>query len=136
LRVKHLLTEDEKKMNRKVISPAPNGGHAEAIEISNATRILCISGQTPENEDGSIPGTFREQCRVAWQKIESRLDAAGMTLENLAQVRMFLADRALAAENRELRREVLGRHTPALAVVVADLLDERWLVEIEALALA
>jgi enamine deaminase RidA (YjgF/YER057c/UK114 family) len=123
-------------MNRKFIAPAAAGGHAEAVEVSNATRILCISGQTPENEDGSVPGTFREQCRIAWQKIESRLSAAGMTLDNLAQVRMFLADRKLAAENRELRREILGHHTPALAVVVADLLDERWLVEIEALALA
>lgn len=123
-------------MNRKFIAPAAGGGHAEAIEISDATRILCISGQTPENEDGSIPGTFSEQCRIVWQKIESRLNAAGMTLENLTQVRMFLADKELAAENRELRREILGRHTPALAVVVVNLLDERWLVEIEALALA
>jgi len=123
-------------MDKKSFAPAVSGGHAEAVEVCNVSRMLCISGQTPEHEDGSLPDSFQVQCRNSWQKVELRLNDANMSLENLVQVRIYLADRKFAGENRKLRRIVLGHHTPALAVVVVGLLDKRWMIEIEALAVA
>ena len=57
-----------------------------------------------------------------------------MGLDDLVKVTTFLADRRDAAENRRVRQEVLGGRSPALTVVVAGIFDERWLVEIEAMA--
>jgi hypothetical protein len=45
--------------------------------------------------------------------------------------RMTQVHRAL---NREVRPEVLGDRRPALTVLVTDHWDERWLIEIEAIA--
>ena len=59
-----------------------------------------------------------------------------MGLDDLVKVTTFLADRGYAAENRRVRQEIFGDRSPALTVVVAGIFDERWLVEIEAVAAA
>jgi 2-iminobutanoate/2-iminopropanoate deaminase len=57
-------------------------------------------------------------------------------MANLAKVTVFLSSREFAMPNREIRQEVLGSHNPALTVIIADIFDERWLLEIEAVAAA
>jgi enamine deaminase RidA (YjgF/YER057c/UK114 family) len=56
--------------------------------------------------------------------------------DNLVKVTIFLADRRVAMENRMVRQEVLGERAPALTVIVCDIFDEAWLLEIEAVAAA
>ena len=110
--------------------------YAQALEVSGAQRLLFVSGQTPERADGSLPEGFAAQCRQAWANVEAQLRAAGMTLDNLVKATVFLADRADGVTNREVRRAVLGDRRIAMTVVVAGIFDERWLVEIEAVAAA
>lgn len=117
-------------------APKASGGYAQACEAAGASRLLFVSGQVPLTVDQELPGTFREQCRLAWANVEAQLRAAGMGLTNLVKVTTFLSDRRFAAENRAVREEVLGAHAPALTVVVAGIFDEAWLVEIEAVAAA
>lgn len=57
-----------------------------------------------------------------------------MTAANLVKVTTFLTRREDADANSRIRRERLGSHAPALTVIVAQTLDPRWLLEIEALA--
>jgi len=116
--------------------PGPTGGYAQAVEVSGAGRTVFVSGQTAEAADGSLPDGFAAQCRAAWANVEARLAAAGLTLDHLVNVTVYLADPAFAAENRVVRGEVLGKRTPALTVVSARLLDPAWLVEINAVAMA
>jgi 2-iminobutanoate/2-iminopropanoate deaminase len=116
------------------IDAAPNGGYAQAVLLSGSDSLLFISGQTAEVAGHALPATFLEQCRLAWSNVETRLRAAGMTLDNLVNVTVFLADRDFAAENRIVRGEILGKRTPALTVIAATLLDPDWLVEINAVA--
>lgn len=127
-------------MRRRSLSapdaPAAAGGYAQAVEVEDARRFLFISGQVPVAADGSLPDGFRAQCSQAWRNVEAQLSAAGMGLDDLVKVTTFLADRGDAAENRRLRQEVLRDRSPALTVVVAGIFDERWLVEIEAVAAA
>lgn len=115
-------------------APEAKGGYAQAIEVTGASRLLFVSGQVPTAKDGTAPDTFREQCRLAWANVEAQLRAADMTLDNLVKVTVFLADRRYAMENRAVRAEVLGAHSPALTVIIAGIFDESWLVEIEAIA--
>ena len=62
-------------MERNVINskeaPAAAGGYSQALEIVDAKRLLFISGQIPENLDGSIPQTFEEQAKLAWNNVEA-----------------------------------------------------------------
>lgn len=117
-------------------APAASGGYAQAVEVVGASRLLFISGQIPMARDAAAPATFGEQCRLAWANVEAQLRAAGMTLDHLVKVTVFLSDRRHAIENREVRQAVLGARSPALTVIIAGIFDESWLVEIEAVAAA
>jgi 2-iminobutanoate/2-iminopropanoate deaminase len=117
-------------------APAPVGGYAQAVEAAGASRVLHISGQVPVAPDGTLAIDFRDQCRQAWANVEAQLRAAGMTLDNLVKVTIFLSDRRYAVENREVRQQVLGPRAPALTVIITGIFDESWLLEIEAIAMA
>jgi enamine deaminase RidA (YjgF/YER057c/UK114 family) len=128
-------------MNRRTIN-APDApaseqfGYAQAVAIEGATRLLYVSGQIPVATDGAVPEGFAAQCRQAWANVEAQLRAAGMTLDNLVKVTTFLSDRRYGLENRTVRAEVLASRRPALTVIVCDIFDAAWLLEIEAVAAA
>jgi enamine deaminase RidA (YjgF/YER057c/UK114 family) len=117
-------------------SPPTEGEYPQAVEVTQATRWLFLSGQVPVAPDGSLAADFEGQCRQVWANIEMQLAAAGMTLDNLVKVTTFLASRDHAMENRKVRLEVLAGRQPALTVIIAGIFDEAWLVEIEAVAAA
>lgn len=117
-------------------APQSAGGYSQAIEVVGAQRLLFVSGQIPEYATGEIPVDFSAQARLAWRNVLAQLEAAGMSMTNLVKVTMFLSSREFAMVNREIRGEVLGSHRPALTVVIADIFDDRWLLEIEAVAAA
>jgi enamine deaminase RidA (YjgF/YER057c/UK114 family) len=116
--------------------PAASGGYSQAVEVGGAGRILYISGQIPVERDGEIPEGFEAQARLAWKNVERQLAAAGMRLENVLKHTTFLASRDFRDANRKVRQEVLGDLSPALTVVIAEIFDEAWLLEIEAVAAA
>lgn len=117
-------------------APQPVGGYSQAIEVHEARRLLFISGQVPQSPDGHVPPDFRSQARLAWSNVQAQLEAASMTIENLAKVTIFLSSREYAVPNGEVRSEFLGDHAPALTVIIAGIFDEKWLLEIEAYAVA
>ena len=117
-------------------SPPVEGAYPQAVEVTGATRWLYLSGQIPVAPDGSLAADFRGQCEQVWANVETQLRTAGMTLDNLVKVTTFLADRAHALDNREVRVRVLAGRQPALTVIVTGIFDEAWLVEIEAVAAA
>ena len=124
---------------RRIIAadaPAPPSHYSQALEVSGAQKLLFVSGQIPVAKDGSVPKDFRAQARQAWANVEAQLRAAGMTLDNVVKVTIFLASRRDAMENRAVRQEVLGERAPALTVIITGIFDENWLIEIEAVAAA
>lgn len=114
--------------------PAAVGGYSQGLEVQPGLRYLWISGQIPQQPGGATPTTFAEQCDVAWQNVRAVLRAAGMTTDDLVKVTIFLADRRDAAENRAIRQRHLGAAAPAMTVVIAEIFDADWLLEIEAVA--
>ena len=114
--------------------PAPIGQYAHGLELAAPARLLFISGQIPEDLDGGIPSDFRSQCRLVWSHLGAVLREAGLEYSHLVKVTTFLTNRSQAEVNSVIRREVLGSHEPALTVIVAQTLDARWLLEIEAIA--
>ena len=115
-------------------APQSSGGYSQALDVQEARRILFISGQIPETSDGQVPTDFRSQAKVVWSNIIAQLEAAGMSVSNLVKVTTFLSSREYASLNSEIRREILGTHSPALTVIITGIYDEQWLLEIEAIA--
>jgi 2-iminobutanoate/2-iminopropanoate deaminase len=114
--------------------PAAVGGYVNGLDVRGAQRLLFISGQIPQDREGRIPDRIEDQCRLVWANLTAVLREAGMEVTNLVKVTTFLSDRAHAAVNTAVRNEVLGTHRPALTVVLADIWDPAWLIEIEAIA--
>lgn len=115
-------------------APDPVGGYSQAMLLERFERLLFISGQIPETVDGETPEDFSAQCRLVWSNVLAQLDAAGMSVANLVKVTAFLSSRRYADANGRIRAEFLGSHRPALTVIVTGIYDDRWLVEIEAIA--
>ena len=115
------------------IDPQPRSyGHGALVTA--ASRTLFVSGQVPEDADGTVPDDFDAQCRLAWRNVLAVLEQAGMGVRNLAKVTVFLSDRRYREANARIRHEVLGGHSPALTIIVTGIYDQAWLLEIEAVA--
>ncbi|WP_423602369.1 RidA family protein [Sphingomonas sp. MS122] len=115
-------------------APQPGGGYSQAMLVEPGRSLLFVSGQIPVDSEGVVPADFAAQCRLVWRNIGAQLAAAGMDLTHLVKVTTFLGDRAYREENGAIRREILGDHFPALTVIVCDIYDPEWLLEIEAVA--
>ena len=113
---------------------APAGGFVHATVVRAGSDLVLVSGQTPEEPDGSVRPDFDGQARAAWRNVERTLAAAGCTLDDVAKVNMYIRDRVYRDANRIVRNEVLGDRRPALTVLVTDHWDEEWLIEIEVVA--
>lgn len=112
----------------------PAGGYSMGLEVGQHRRLLFISGQVPERSDGSVPEGFEAQCEQAWRNIIEVLAAAGLGVGNLVKVTTFLTDLSQVVPNRGVRRKMLEGHEPALTVMIAQTVDSKWLLEIEAIA--
>ena len=116
---------------------APASFYSQAAEVGPGRRWLHISGQVGAAPDGTLAEGFEAQNAQVWRNIAALLAAAGMTMANLVIVRALLVDRAHLAAYRTIRDRHLGGHRAASTLlIVAGLADERWLIEIEALAAA
>ena len=110
--------------------------YAQVMEVSGATRFIFISGQIPVTKDGHVPESFEEQSRLVWANVMAQLRVAAMTVDNLVKVTIFLSDRKYIADYRKTRDEALGGRRIALTTIITGIFDEKWLLEIEAVAAA
>ena len=113
-------------------------GYANGIVAEGKT--LFVGGQIGWNKDQVFEtDDFVGQVRQTLMNIVDVVDAAGGQVENIVRMTWFIKDKQVyVARQKELGkvyREVIGRHFPAMSLlVVADLLEDRALVEIEATA--
>jgi 2-iminobutanoate/2-iminopropanoate deaminase len=113
---------------------APSGGYSMGLEIGQHRRLLFISGQVPEKSDGSVPEGFEAQCEQSWRNIIEVLNSAGLGVEHLVKINTFLTDKSQVVPNRAIRRKMLQGNEPASTVMIAETVDGKWLLEIEAIA--
>jgi 2-iminobutanoate/2-iminopropanoate deaminase len=113
---------------------APSSGYSMGLELSQHRRLLFISGQVPEKPDGSVPEGFEAQCEQAWRSIIEVLAAAGLGVGHLVKITTFLTDRSQVMTNRTIRHKMLAGNEPASTVMIAETVDGKWLLEIEAIA--
>lgn len=112
----------------------PVVGYSRAVVAGG---LVHVSGTAPIPADGSDPpaGAY-EQARLCLELIESALAQAGSTLEDVIRTRVYITDPSVWQDIGRAHGEVFGEIRPASSMLVIGLLDPRWLVEIEADALA
>jgi len=115
---------------------APVGPYTHGLEGVEARRLLFITGTMGLDKNGKAPDGIEAQCALAWRNIGAILEHAGMGMRNLVKVTCYLADRKYREVNMQARAAALGDHRVATTVVAAALLEDDWLVEIEAIAVA
>jgi 2-iminobutanoate/2-iminopropanoate deaminase len=113
---------------------APSSGYSMGLEIGQHRRLLFISGPVPEKSDGSVPEGFEAQCEQSWRNIIEVLNSAGLGVEHLVKINTFLTDKSQVVPNRAIRRKMLQGNEPASTVMIAETVDGKWLLEIEATA--
>lgn len=117
---------------------APPVGYANGIVAEG--RVVFIAGQIGCNECAElVSDDFVVQVEQALSNIVTVLAEAGGAPRHLARLTWYVTDKAAYLGRRkdigEAYRRVIGRHFPAMTlVVVAGLLAEGALVEIEATA--
>ena len=112
----------------------PPPSYVQAMHLIDTREILLISGQIGVDRDGVAPPSFDEQATLIWGNIDAQLRAAGMNKDDLVKVTIYLADRKYTDGYRKARDAYLEGRQVALTCVICDIFDERWLMEIEAIA--
>ena len=119
-------------------------GWADARGYSNGVaaegRMVFVAGQVGWNARSQFESDdLVAQVEQALMNVVAVLRAAGAGPEHLARMTWYVTDKkaylARQQEIGEVYRRCIGRHYPAMSlVVVAGLLEDRALVEIEATA--
>jgi len=113
----------------------PYQNYSHAVEVRSGSRLLIISGLNGFLADGrTMPESFEEQGELIWQHIGTLLREAGMGYGDLVSLRTYLSEPSYDEANVRLRAKYLGEHCPASTVIVCQLLDPRWKLEVEAVA--
>ena len=100
--------------------------------VRSGRRIL-VSGTAPIWPDGSCDPDVGAQTRRCLEIIEGALGEMGAGLGHVVRTRMFIVDRDDAAAVGKVHGQAFAESRPAATmVVVNELLDPRWRVEIEA----
>lgn len=110
------------------------------LEVPAPRRLLYVSGQVGADRAGRVGKGVLAQARLAWSNVGAVLRSAGLTPQHIVRTGIFFTKEIkMTAAQRDALNEIrvgfLGSHRPSSTIVfVHRLMDPRWLVEIEAVA--
>jgi enamine deaminase RidA (YjgF/YER057c/UK114 family) len=108
-------------------------GYSRAVRVGNQ---VWVSGTAPiMPEDADPPGDPYEQAKVCLGIIRRALAEAGGSLDDVVRTRIYVVDASFIDEVGRAHGEAFANARPATTGIVTQLLDPRWLVEIEAEAI-
>ena len=126
-------------MNKNIIAttnaPAAIGPYSQAIDCGS---LLITSGQIPiDPATGNlVEGDITAQTRQSLTNVKAILEAAGLTMDNVAKTTVFLAHMSdFAAMNAVYAEFFTEGNYPARSAVEVGALPKGALVEIETLCL-
>src|SRR5689334_17642524 len=105
-------------------------GYSRAVRVGNH---VWVSGTAPIMPDDADPpeGAY-EQAQVCLSIIERALAEAGASLGDVVRTRIYVTDASSIEEVGRAHSAAFSAARPATTGIVTQLLDPRWLVEIEA----
>lgn len=112
----------------------PGGHYSHAVSASG---FVFVSGQLPITPEGVklSEAPFEEQARQVLDNVALALQAAGSSIEQLVQVRVYVTDIASWPAFNSIYAAWAGSTRPARAVVPVPELHFGFKIEVEAVAL-
>jgi enamine deaminase RidA (YjgF/YER057c/UK114 family) len=121
-------------VERQLISSG--AAYEQRVGYSRAVRVgdrVWVSGTAPIMPGDADPPTGAyDQARVCLTIIARALEEAGTSLDAVVRTRIYITDASLIDEVGRAHGEAFAKARPATTGIVAQLLDPRWRVEIEA----
>jgi enamine deaminase RidA (YjgF/YER057c/UK114 family) len=118
-------------------------GRYSQVSVATGAQIVTVAGQVGISSSGDLPGDggLTAQTWQAFQNVATALKAAGLGMQDIFKTTTYLvgADNipefmaARTAAFRELFAD--GQYPPNTLLVVARLVEERLLIEVEASAI-
>lgn len=123
----------DKKIINTELAPEAIGPYSQSVLAGN---ILFISGQLPiDPETGKFAGNnIKSQTEQSLKNIESILEKAGCTMDNVVKTTVLLNDMGDFAKMNEVYAKFFTKDYPARAAYEVAKLPKDALVEIEAVA--
>ncbi|HSK99183.1 MAG TPA: RidA family protein [Rubrobacteraceae bacterium] len=110
--------------------PQPAGPYSHAV-VANG--FVFVSGQGPADPaTGTMPDAFADQVRQTLTNLQTILEAAGSSLDDVVKVNAYVTDLTRFAEFNEVYKEFFSNDPPARTTVAAALLG--MLVEVDCVA--
>ena len=112
----------------------PLGQYSHLARVKNASQTLYIAGMLAPGED------FDAQCTGVFRQIEAALKSAGAGWANVAQFTTYLVHsqdipKFMAWRLREFPKLFAdGKYPPNTLLIVVRLVQEQFLVEVQAIA--
>ena len=104
-------------------------GFSRAVRVGN---VVAVSGTAPVWPDGTVDPDPAVQARRCWEIMLTALEELGGTVADVVRTRQYVVDAADGDAVGAVHGEVFGDVRPASTmVVVKELLDPRWKVEME-----
>jgi reactive intermediate/imine deaminase len=111
-----LLTAQE-RVRAVTLDHSPSNGNRFLSSGIDTGDYLYISGQGPRRPDGSAPSASNAQFRQALDNVKAVLESAGLTLENVVYVQVYLTDINSYSEMNRVFGEYFPKTPPARAVL-------------------
>jgi len=115
-------------------APAPIGPYNQAVKTGNT---LYISGQIPLKASSMelLNGTIKEETQLVMENLQSILEAAGMTFENVVKSSIFIDDMKNFGEINQVYGAYFDNDTaPARETVAVKTLPKSVRIEISMIA--
>jgi len=114
-------------------APKAIGPYSQAVVAGN---LVFCSGQIALEPSGAmVDGGIKEQTVQVFKNLEEVLRAAGIGLDSVASVSVFLREMNDFKEMNEVYAKSFGGHKPARATVAVSGLPKNALIEISCVAL-
>jgi enamine deaminase RidA (YjgF/YER057c/UK114 family) len=103
----------------RAVTPArsPSSGSRFRSPGVDTGDYLYISGQGPRRTDGVVPATSEAQFRQAFDNVRAVVEAAGLKLENVVYVQVYLSNMNSYPEMNRVFAEYFPKPSPARAVL-------------------
>jgi enamine deaminase RidA (YjgF/YER057c/UK114 family) len=110
------------------------GAYADAVRVPAGYATVHLSGTPGLRADGSVPESFDDEARQAWENVRTALRAAGADLADVISVRSWLTRPDDIAAYSAVRKEFITHEPVFMLGVVSQLVWPQLSVEVEVTA--
>jgi len=110
-------------------APKALGTYSQAIDTGNT---IYLSGQVPLDPDTmELVEGEEEQIRQVFKNIQAVCDAAGVSLDDIVKLNVYLSDLSVFAKVNDVMNELFSEPYPARAAIQVAKLPLDSLIEVE-----